>query len=117
MILLIEDEVDILNPSMAYDYQIDVVVVYRKNWKTISIYCNPKSDYHFGGEIINEIKFAGHPQACGSPRGQEFTFEDAKNIFNTLTKEEKFNINLKPIAVTIALIVIIIYIFIKLISY
>lgn len=47
---------DSLIPSRAYEDDYDIVVVYRKHYKTISIYCNPKSQYAFAGKEVAGIK-------------------------------------------------------------
>ena len=75
---------DPLDPSRAYKDGYEVVVVYRKHYKSISIYCAGDNDYSFGNKTINNIYFAGHPKACGSPRGTDYTFEQAKEVFITL---------------------------------
>ena len=73
-----------LNPSRAYEDGFDKVVVYRDNWKTISLYCNPKSDFSFGGKTIAGIEFGGHPKACGSPRGQQMSWEQTEKVFSEI---------------------------------
>lgn len=83
-ILFSINEDDNLDPSRAYEDNYKVVVVYRQHYKTISIYCNPKSDYTFEGKIIAGIEFNGHPKACGSPRGVEYTEEQAKQVYNAI---------------------------------
>ncbi|ACQ51173.1 teicoplanin resistance protein VanZ (plasmid) [Clostridium botulinum] len=75
---------DDLNPSRAYEDSYDIVVVYRQHYKTISIYCNPKSQYVFAGKEVAGIKFDGHPQSCGSPRGMEMTEEEALKVFEEI---------------------------------
>ncbi len=71
---------DQLDPSRPYEDNVDMVVVYRQHYKSISIYCNPKSDYSFAGKEVGGILFQGHPKACGSPRGQEMTFNQAVQV-------------------------------------
>ena len=78
------DAKDALDPSRAYEDNIDIVVVYRQHYKSISIYCNPKSQYAFGGKEIDGIKFGGHPQACGSPRGVEMTEAQALEVWEEI---------------------------------
>ena len=73
-----------VDPSRAYEDGAEVVVMYRECWKTISIYCNPKNNLSYADKTICGIKFCGHPKACGSARGIEFTFNDAKNIYNEI---------------------------------
>ena len=73
-----------VDPSRAYEDGAEVVIMYRECWKTISKYCNPKNNLSYADKTICGIKFGGHPKACGSPRGIEFTFNDAKNIYNEI---------------------------------
>jgi len=75
---------DPLDPSRAYEDGIDVVIVHRKHYKSISIYCNPLSEYAFGGKTVASIEFAGHPKAAGSPRGIEFNTEDGRRVYDAL---------------------------------
>jgi hypothetical protein len=70
-----------------------VVVVFRKHFKTISVYIAPNMKkwgleglkfapgVKFGG-----IEFAGAPQAVGSPRGQTMTFEQAHVVFASVCR-------------------------------
>jgi len=76
---------DPFDPSRPYEDGIDVVVVYREHYKSISIYCNPLSDYQFAGKTLYGIQFAGHPKACGSPRGQEMTYGQAIDVFDIIS--------------------------------
>jgi len=62
-------------------------VVYRDHFKSISIYCAPESPYEFGNREVGGIKFAGHAKACGSPRGENFTRDDAKKVFEAVVDE------------------------------
>lgn len=73
-----------VDPSRAYEDGAEVVVMYRECWKTISIYCNPNNNLSYAGRIINNIKFGGHSKACGSPRGIEFSYEDAEKVYNEI---------------------------------
>lgn len=45
---------------------------------------HPDSDYSFAGQTIAGIEFNGHAKACGSPRGQEMTLEDAIEVYSIL---------------------------------
>lgn len=72
------------DPSRPYEDGVKIVVVYRENYKSVSIYCDPDSIYEFGGKEVGGILFAGHSKACGSPRGQEFTLEDAQRVFDNI---------------------------------
>lgn len=76
---------DPFDQSRPYVDGMEVVVVYRQVYKTIDIYCAPASSYAFGGEKIASIQFAGHPKACGSPRGVEMSLEDAKRVFREIS--------------------------------
>lgn len=73
-----------LDPSRPYEDGTKVVVVYRQHYQSISIYCAPDSDHQFGGTEVAGIQFAGHPKACGSPRGTEMSLEDAKKVYEDL---------------------------------
>ena len=81
------DADDALDPSRPYADGIDVVVVYKDHYKNISVYCSPSSEYAFGNTTIAGIPFAGHPKASGSPRGEEFSQEDAKRVFEELVSK------------------------------
>lgn len=80
------DKDDAFNPSRPYRDGIDVVIVYRKHYKSISIYCNPESEFEFAGKTVDGIEFAGHPKACGSPRGKKFKIGDAVGVFIDIAK-------------------------------
>jgi len=75
---------DPLDPSRPYEDGIEVVVVYRDHYKTVSIYCDPKSQYAFAGKTVAGIEFAGHPKACATPRGVAFSEEDALGVFTEI---------------------------------
>ena len=78
---------DAFDPSRPYEDGVEVVVVQRVHYATISIYCSPKSVHAFGGQEIAGIPFAGHPKAAGSPRGAEMTDEMATSVFDALAKK------------------------------
>jgi hypothetical protein len=78
-------ENDPLDQSRPYIDGMEVVVVYRRVYKTIDIYCAPTSPYVFGGKEIEGIQFEGHPKACGSPRGVEMGLEDAKRVYKAIS--------------------------------
>lgn len=80
------DENDSFDPSRPYKDGIDIAVVYRQHYQSISIYCNPKSKYTFAGQNFLNIAFAGHPKACGSPRRVQYSIEDATNLYKELIK-------------------------------
>lgn len=82
--LFVIDSADPLDPSRPYVDGYDVVVVYRKHYASISIYASPKSSYEFAGKTFADIEFAGHPKACGSPRGVEMTVEDAEKVYEAV---------------------------------
>ncbi|HRZ29296.1 MAG TPA: teicoplanin resistance protein VanZ [Candidatus Paceibacterota bacterium] len=77
---------DPLDPSRPYEDGVKIVVVYRNHYKTVSIYCDPKSQYAFAGKIVAGIEFAGHPKACSTPRGVEFSEDDALQVFKEISK-------------------------------
>jgi len=82
--LWVVDATDDFNPSRPYEDGVQVVVVYRKHYKTVSIYADPHSSYAFAGQTIAGIEFAGHPKACGSPRGMEVGLEHAIEVFDSI---------------------------------
>jgi hypothetical protein len=82
--LWVVDATHDFNPSRPYEDEIQVVIVYRPHYKSISIYADPDSDYSFAGQTISGIEFNGHAKACGSPRGQEMTLEDAIEVYSIL---------------------------------
>jgi len=75
---------DPLDPSRPYQDGVEAVIVYRRHYESISIYCSPTSPLQFGGETVAGILFAGHPKAAGSPRGQAMTEEDARRVFEAI---------------------------------
>ena len=74
-------ENDYIDPSRPYEDGINVVVIFRKAFNSISIYANPSTGYVFGGKTICGINFQGHAKACGSPRGKKMTEFDAYSVF------------------------------------
>lgn len=69
--------------TLLYSDEINKIVVFRSNWKTISLYSSSR-------DIIgtySKVKFGGHPKACGSPRGEVMTRERAKDIFDIISQE------------------------------
>ena len=72
------------DPSRPYQDGIDVVVVHEEQYQSVSIYCSPKSDFAFGGEVVGNIQFTGHAKACGSPRGIPFTLNAAHQVFEDI---------------------------------
>jgi len=75
---------DAFDPSRPYQDGVEVVVVFRRHYESISIYCSPASDKAFGGQEIAGIQFAGHPKAAGSPRGVAFAEQDARMVYEAL---------------------------------
>lgn len=67
--------------TTLYSDSIENIVVYRDNWKTISLYSS-KND--IAGTHAN-VQFAGHPRACGSPRNEIMSLEIAKQIFEEIS--------------------------------
>lgn len=72
------------DPSRPYRDNIDIVVIYRENYKTMSIYCNPCTNYNFNEKIIKNVEFKGHAKACGSPRGREITENEAFEVYKVI---------------------------------
>lgn len=81
--LWILGEKDSIDPSRPYRDNVPVVVVYREQYKSISIYCDPKTPY-VGKGTWAEIVFEGHDKACGSPRGQVMNPKQAGDVFKAL---------------------------------
>ncbi|PIP66968.1 MAG: teicoplanin resistance protein VanZ [Parcubacteria group bacterium CG22_combo_CG10-13_8_21_14_all_41_9] len=77
---------DAFDPSRPYRDGFEVVVVYRSHYESVSIYCSPSSEWAFGGQEVGGIQFAGHPKACGSPRGLAFTEGQAGEVFDAVAK-------------------------------
>lgn len=86
IILLSCDRYDNIDPSMAYSKGYDTIIVHRRHRGTISIYHNPSSDYSSNGKTYAGIKFTGRDKACGSPRGDIFTVNDAQDVYNAIKK-------------------------------
>ncbi len=67
-----------IDPSIGYIEGFDVVVFFRDQYQSISLYGNPKTKIDFmKNSVYDGIPFNGHSKACGSPRGTPFTWEDA----------------------------------------
>lgn len=78
---------DPLDPSRPYQDGVEAVVVFRRHYESVSIYCSPSSPLGFGGQTVAGIPFAGHPKAAGSPRGQAMTEEDAQRVFEAIAEQ------------------------------
>jgi len=92
---------DPLDPSRAYDDFYIAVVVYRKHYKSVSVYCSPKNDYTISsfGTIedidltnyqatIGSYRMCGHPKAAGTERTDDgWTEGDALKIFEEIRKK------------------------------
>ena len=79
------DRDDDFDPSYPYREEYSIVVVYRKHFKSISLYT--KLDIDLRGTTASGITFAGHAQACGSERGVERTLDEAKQVLNDLRSQ------------------------------
>jgi len=75
---------DSFDPSRPYSDDYNSVVIYREQFKAIGLYANPKTEIVLGGRTIAEIEFAGREQACGSPRGIEYSLKEAKEVFTEI---------------------------------
>lgn len=73
-----------IDPSMGYKKGMDIVIIYREHYKSISIYVNPKIDF-VARQVWAGIEFGGHEKACGSPRGVEYTFQNAIDVFTQVS--------------------------------
>ena len=83
------DATDELDPSRPYRDGIEVVVVHRKHYKSVSVYCSAKSSHTvpaLGGTVAG-IVLAGHPKASGSPRGAVLTQEDGQRVYDELSSK------------------------------
>ncbi|RJQ30589.1 teicoplanin resistance protein VanZ [Candidatus Parcubacteria bacterium] len=78
---------DPLDPSRPYEDGVETVIVYRRHFETVSIYASPASPHAFGGKEVAGISFAGHPKACGSPRGMKMSEENAKRVFEAIAAQ------------------------------
>lgn len=74
-------EKDSVDVSMAYKKGHFLAIVYRERYKSISLYAHPESHLVLNNKKYSNILFEGHEKACGSPRGIEYTFEDARTIY------------------------------------
>jgi hypothetical protein len=75
------------DPSRPYRDGYKITVVYRKQYQAIGLYAAQDTDYVLGNTTIAGIKFQGHAKACGSPRGEKQTQEDAQRVFEELAKQ------------------------------
>jgi len=75
---------DSFDPSRPYADGYNIVVIYREQFKAIGLYANPKTEIVLGGREIAGIEFAGREQACGSPRGVEYSLQDANRVYEAL---------------------------------
>lgn len=82
--LIVPENVSI-DPSLAYAKGFDIAVVYRENYKSISLYGKPNSNFELN-KIWSGIEFQGHTLACGSPRGVDYTVQDSNHVINSLSK-------------------------------
>lgn len=73
-----------LDPSRPYEDGFDLVVVYNQAFKSISLYASPNYNITLSDKEYAGILFQGRAKACGSPRGVEYTLEDAKKVFEDL---------------------------------
>jgi hypothetical protein len=80
---------DSFDPSRPYEDGIEIVVVQRTHYGTVSIYCSPASTHAFNGQTIAGIAFAGHPKAAGSPRGMEISNYQAWQVFDAVAKKSQ----------------------------
>ncbi|MBI4356493.1 MAG: hypothetical protein HY559_01250 [Gammaproteobacteria bacterium] len=74
-----------IDPSRGYRDDFEIVVVYRYQYQTISVYGKPGTSHNFNGKTYGCVLFEGHPLAAGSaPRGAKMTEEQATEVFNAL---------------------------------
>jgi hypothetical protein len=72
------------DPSRPYLDGYKITIVYRKQYQQIGLYAAPNTNYILGNTKIAGIQFLGHAKACGSPRGEKYTQEDAQRVFEEL---------------------------------
>lgn len=86
---------DRFDPSRPYVDGIDIVIVYRIKFKSVSVYVNPKYDFTIKGKTFGDILFAGHPKAAGSPFGVTQPVHKLLDvyidIYNRITGKDLFN--------------------------
>ena len=79
------------DPSRPYRDGYLIVVVYREIYESISIYANPKANINLlENPVYAGMKFAGHNKACGSERGQKFTWTDAVSVITDISNKFTF---------------------------
>ena len=87
---------DRFDPSRPYMDGINIVVVYRVKFKSISVYVNPKCDFTVKGKTFGNVLFAGHPKAAGSPFGVTqpvYKLLDVYlDVYNKITGKDLFNL-------------------------
>lgn len=88
------------DPSRPYEDGTAVVVVYRENYRSVSVYCDPKSPHNAmtlgtvetGDNLpqnyratIGGYRMCGHPKATGTERVEKgWDYADAEAIYNAL---------------------------------
>lgn len=88
---------DPLDPSRPYEDGISIVVVHREHYKSVSVYCDPKSEHSLVtlGEVetgeglpqnyrvtVAGYRLCGHPKAVGTERTAEgWSYDDSRKIF------------------------------------
>lgn len=82
--VVVPDNISV-DPSIGYSKGFDIIVVYRENYKSISLYGKPNSNFELN-KNWSGIEFQGHTLACGSPRGVDHTVQDSDNVLNSLSK-------------------------------
>lgn len=78
---------DSFDPSRPYKDGEEVVVVYRTHYKSISVYSSPQGDFQALGTWAG-ITFAGHPKACGSPRGEVMSPKQAQAVWSAIAVQQ-----------------------------
>jgi hypothetical protein len=74
------------DPSRPYLDGYKITVVYRKQDQQIGLYAAQDTNYVLGNTKVAGIKFLGHAKACGSPRGEQYTQQDAQQVFEELAQ-------------------------------
>jgi len=96
------------DPSRPYEDGIDVVVVYREHYRSVSVYCAPTSEHtamtlgtvETGDNLpqnyratIGGYRMCGHPKATGTERVEEgWDFGVAQALYYALVREYEYRV-------------------------
>lgn len=80
-----------IDPSRPYADGYHFVVIYRAWLRQIGVYVNPKVNFTVGGKTFAGIKFEGQAKAAGSPRGENFSLEQANSVCESVGELMRIN--------------------------